>query len=154
MKNIFLLFAVLFLITGCKKYPEDDVFIQWKKPEKRLIKWSPWTFESLKENDVDISNNYKNDSAYVSEISFNKRETSSDVPVSVVNNYASHGGYVLSNDDNNIVIGVTDFYNNTPGIFYFLFTDEINWEIRELDKKRFILEGTYQNKKYRLTYKN
>src|SRR5687768_10626221 len=100
MRNLIILLVVFFasgINSGCKKYPEDDVFIQWKSPEKRLVKYGPWVFDKLTVDGVDRSVEFRTDSAYFERIEFKMHEGYEiDFEVTRSNNFDEIGLYELS----------------------------------------------------------
>src|SRR3990167_7244191 len=103
MKNNSLI--LLFLITisslffsECKKYPEDDVWIQCKRPEKRLIKYGPWVLDKLTIAGVDKSDEFRSDSAYFDNMEFlDHEEYSTDLKINRTIQRDEIGSYSLIN---------------------------------------------------------
>lgn len=155
MKNIFLIFFGFLLLSGCKKYPEDDVFMQWKRPEKRLINGSPWTFSKLFENDLDISTMYQNDSSYVKEIQFWRKEEFYSVNLTGVCGscgFSPIGGYDFGSKNKYLKLRLT--YIPDFGNYGFIYNNQIEWKIRSIDKEDLILEAEFNGKSYRIEFTN
>jgi hypothetical protein len=145
---ISLILAGIFF-SQCKKYSEDDVFIQWKKPEKRLIKYGPWEFEKLEVDGVDKSAEFRLDSAFCPNIFF-----------SILEDYITpdlHAGnilgtYSLVEDKSTIVLSVYPNINKQGS--YFFFYQDTSWEILRLSKKGMTLKTNYNSSEYKLYLKS
>jgi hypothetical protein len=153
MKKHSHLFIFLLLFTGvffseCKKYPEDDVFIQCRRPEKRLIKYGPWVFDKLTVDGVDKSAEFRADSAYFDRIDFLEHaEYSTDFKVYRTFQRSEKGSFLLIDK---IILSIIvlpalpndgDFHNYGP-IFK---TSAVEWEILRLSKKGMTLKTNYSN---------
>ena len=159
MKRQFHLFIFLLVFTGvffseCKKYPEDDVFIQWRRPEKRLIKYGPWVFDKLTVDDVDKSAEFRADSAYFEKIEFRKRE--GYYPNFRVYRFGfinERAIFKLVEKDEYLRLDVTpntsDYVDYGP-----IFKDApTEWKILRLSKKGLIIETTFNGQIYKLELK-
>jgi len=159
-----IIFIIIFsgiLFSHCKKYQEDDVLIQWKKPEKRLIKFGPWVFEKLTVDGVDKSIEFKADSAYFDKIEFRKREKNesqyiSNVKIIRTNLHTENGLFEIINDAEILKIGIipdlpneTDFHNY--GVIFI--SDYTNWNIIKLTKNSLKLKANYNSSEYILELK-
>lgn len=159
------LFIFLLLFTGvffseCKKYPEDDVFIQWRRPEKRLIKYGPWVFDKLTVDGVDKSAEFRADSAYFRQIRFYEPEIEFGTSLSidrVAGYHSEYGVFELVGDNKEIIFNVVNSYINHSDYNNFgpLFVSGgTNWEILRLSKKGMTIKTTYQNSTYVLSLKS
>lgn len=146
----------LAVLVSCNKYAEDDVFLQIKRPEKRLLDGSPWTFRRLYENDIDISSIYKNDSAYVKSISFiggqdlqypNSPTLSFVCPTCQSGGYGSYKIY-----DKNRYLKFGAHFGYGPVTYFQFIYNETEWRIRAIDVEDFIIECNYNNNKYRIEF--
>lgn len=158
LKNNFLIFLLSIFgcslfFAECKKYVEDDVWIQWKRPEKRLVKYGPWVFDKLTVDGVDKSDEFRNDSAYFDNIEFLEHsEYSTDLNINRTLQRDEIGSYSLINKEFLRITALPalpnegDFHNYGP-----LFkTTGQDWEILALSKKRLILKTEFNSIEYKI----
>lgn len=147
----FLLFSSLFF-AECKKYEEDDVFIQWKRPEKRLLKYGPWVFEKLTVDGVDKSAEFRLDSAYFDKIEFKEHQPgATDIALTRNFNFDEIGKYEFVNKKKKLSIRMlttylngTDYHNYGP-----LFKSiSVEWEIIKLTKNNLKLSSEFNGSIY------
>jgi len=144
------------LFSQCKKYEEDNVLIQWRKPEKRLIKFGPWVFEKLTVDGVDKSIEFRADSAYFDKIEFrNHEEHSTDIRINRSNsNLYERGLYKII--ESNTILNISAFSNTVSDIVNFgpIFNQvPVNWEILRLTKKGIKLKTNFNSSEYILELK-
>jgi hypothetical protein len=161
------LFAFIFLLlfTGvffseCKKYPEDDVFIQCRRPEKRLIKYGPWVFDKLTVDGVDKSAEFRADSAYFRQIRFYEPEIEFGTSLSIdriAGYHSEYGVFEVVNNNKEIILNVSNSYINHSDYKNFgpLFVSGgTNCEILRLSKKGMTLKTFYHGLTYVLSLKS
>jgi hypothetical protein len=156
LENIFLGVVYTF---GCKKYPEDDVFMQWKKPEKRLMKYGPWIFDKLTVDGVDKSAEFKLDTAYFNEIRFIEPALENGPTLGIDRPEGFHdefGGFELLNKNSELELGIVSSYINHSDYHNYgpLFVSGITvWKILRLSKKGLTLSVEYNSSEYILYLK-
>jgi hypothetical protein len=166
MKKHSHLFIFLLLFTGvffseCKKYPEDDVFIQWRRPEKRLIKYGPWVFDKLTVDGVDKSEEFRADSAYFDRLEF--YHTEENLQIININRFDNRfdepGRYKLIDKNKTLSLrALTTYLNGSDYKNYgpIFSSQEVNWEILKLSKNGLTLKVIYNSSEFilRLTTLN
>jgi hypothetical protein len=153
------LFSVLIFFSECKKYDDDDVFIQWKRPEKRLIKFSPWKFDKLMVNGIDKSEEFRSDSAFFYEISFSEPKQigyGTDVFIYRFTGFDEVGRHTLTDKNKNLSLGILNSYINHsdyPNYGPVFSAEYIEWEILRMSKKGMTLKTNYHSSEYILYLK-
>lgn len=139
-------FGSCLFFTECKKYDEDDIWIQWKRPEKRLIKYGPWVFDKLTVDGVDKSDEFRGDSAFIALYRFSEPDP--------INMSATSMYELIPCDykliDNNNKIQIQEIYQNPTYGQYYLLLENNTWIIKRLSKNGFIIETEINGKNYRL----
>jgi hypothetical protein len=148
------------MFSQCKKYSEDDVFIQWKKPEKRLLKYGPWVFEKLTVDGVDKSEEFKLDTAYFDYIKFYESELENGPSLSIERSSGYHsefGVFELKNENSELELGVVNSYINHSDYHNYgpLFISGITtWKILRLSKKGMTIKCEFNGSEYKLYLKS
>ena len=162
MKKQSHLFIFLLLFTGvffseCKKYPEDDVFIQCRRPEKRLIKYGPWVFDKLTVDGVDKSAEFRADSAYFDRMEFIEPESDGpNLGIYHNNDLNEIARFKLIENDEILRIEVIPSLpneSNYPDYGPIFIGNRVHWNILRLSKKGLIIETTFNGQVYKLELK-
>lgn len=145
-------------LSQCKKYPEDDVLIQWKRPEKRLIKYGPWVFEKLTVDGIDKSAEFRADSAYFNRIEFwaAPNSLSQNLTIYETNGYPyAYGIYDFSEDSKILKLSVYSIWVTELVHFGPIFRQpQTEWKILRMSKKGVTLQTNFNSSEYILELKS
>lgn len=146
MKLLSLIFIFCLLVAGCKKYPEDEAFIHFKKPEKRMKYKSTWQ---------------------ITEYTINGADSMPHVDLSIQNSKLAEMEFVKEGDhfDTYWESGITlkfpsdkskvtmKFAEGYPIRYPLLADGENDWDIIRFDKTAFIVQLNKGGKIYRIAFK-
>jgi hypothetical protein len=143
------------IMQQCKKYPEDDVVIQWHRVKKRIIGlgWDPYEFLI---NGVDSFSVLKTDTAYCRYI-FSDANDGANLPglviISKIDTIGLYGSWYLIDKKKKIKIMAP--YDPSGRYVYgpYGFSGELDWTIKKLVDEEMWLEIDFQQKNYLVKFK-
>lgn len=122
--------AVLFALSGCKKYDQDGSLIQFRKPEKRLEGvWNVVALDSLQPNDPTVISNL-----YISNnpiISFEFTEDNLVFAENVTDTLTMEGTWEFNSDKSILRLKINNY--QTPDTLIDNETLNVYWQIEELE---------------------
>lgn len=158
----FSILCTAFLFSECKKYEEDHVFLHFKSVRKRIDSGEFWYFDKLIMDDIDITEIFRNDSAYFEKIDlhiFNHGNTPPPANFYVYRfgTNAAIGQFELSENKENITLAAGNCceyssLSDSTTTFGPIFI-RTEWKIIKLTKSNFWLETNHDSKKYLLKLK-
>jgi|JI10StandDraft_1071094.scaffolds.fasta_scaffold28826_2 hypothetical protein len=156
MKTLLSIFIVCVLFFGCKKYPEDEQFINLKTPENRLAKYTLWRLTKYTVDGAD-SIPYINSKVWsgfpLDKIEFDFKETDRKDPVIKINSIGGTSLIYIKFVDRKRKLSIA-FNPTTSGYTYPLFLSGWNdWEISKLENGIFIIDLTKNLKKYHIEFR-
>ena len=141
-KYLLILLLILTVVAGCKKYPDDDVLIQWHKPEKRIV--GTYYIKSFTVNEID-STAIADSMLFGGGIAFSTPGEHllyamrvSSGPLTV-----AEGNYEFTDKKKKLRIGMALYSGRN--VEAFLSQDKIYWDIEELTKNTLKLKTVYND---------
>lgn len=147
MRFTLYILAVLFVFSGCKKYPEDNTLVHLRKPEKRLKIGTDWKITEYKVNGVD-SIPYIN-STNIWGIKLEDLKFEYDNGVFLVFSSNCDIFFTLQSNNREVLLGFTPEYPITYPLF---FSGKNIWQIKRMDHEFFTIEIEKNAKIYRVTF--
>ncbi|HEX7414311.1 MAG TPA: hypothetical protein VF411_09745 [Bacteroidia bacterium] len=152
------LIALGSLFLGCKKYPEDNVFMEFKKPAKRIV--GTWRLTKYYINGADSTTFLFKQYTSISSYQYGILDlvigasVNSDYQYGIfIYSIRGDGGITFENHKNDLYV-VFLIPASTPGLYlYSQFGDtDSRWDIRELTTTDFKITNSVHGIDYRIEF--